>query len=83
MDTATWLHGEAVSVGMACAAKLAEKHGMVGSDLGRRQNALLEAFALPTSPKSEWATDALIAIMKRDKKAAAGRMRFVLPDANW
>jgi 3-dehydroquinate synthase len=74
-----WLHGEAVAAGMACAAKLAEKRRMVGQELRLRQNALLDAFSLPTKPKSEWRTDDLIAAMKRDKKAAAGRMRFVLP----
>jgi 3-dehydroquinate synthase len=74
-----WLHGEAVAAGMACAAKLAEKLGRIGPELGHRQNALLEAFGLPIVPRSEWPTDDLIAVMKRDKKAAGGRMRFILP----
>lgn len=74
-----WLHGEAVAAGMTCAARLAEKLGRIGPELGYRQKALLESFSLPTSPKPGWATDDLLAVMKRDKKAAAGRMRFVLP----
>ena len=74
-----WLHGEAVAAGMVCAAKLAEKLGMVGPDLGWRQKALLEAFNLPAAPWPGWSTDDLIAVMQRDKKAAAGRMRFILP----
>lgn len=74
-----WLHGEAVAAGMACAAKLAEKLGRIGPELGQRQNSLLEAFGLPVTPRKEWPVEDLIAVMRRDKKAAAGRMRFILP----
>jgi 3-dehydroquinate synthase len=74
-----WLHGEAVSAGMGCASRLAEKHGLVGPDLTARQTRLLDAFGLPTAPKPGWPADDLIAVMRRDKKAAAGRLRFILP----
>jgi 3-dehydroquinate synthase len=74
-----WLHGEAVSAGMSCAARLAEKLGRIGSDLRARQNGLLATFDLPVSPSREWRADALIEVMRRDKKAAAGKMRFILP----
>ena len=74
-----WLHGEAVAAGMMCASRLAEKLGMITGDLTRRQKVLLDAFDLPTAPKPGWDTDALIAVMRRDKKAAAGKLRFILP----
>ncbi|HYH68116.1 MAG TPA: 3-dehydroquinate synthase [Urbifossiella sp.] len=74
-----WLHGEAVAAGMVCAARLAERHGLVGPDLGKRQLALLTALGLPTAPKREWPADELIAVMRRDKKAAGGKLRFILP----
>jgi 3-dehydroquinate synthase len=74
-----WLHGEAVAAGMACAARLAEKLGRIGPELGQRQNALLKGFGLPIAPRSEWPTPDLLAVMKRDKKAVGGRMRFILP----
>jgi len=74
-----WLHGEAVAAGMVCAARLAERHGLVGPELGRRQRELLEAFSLPTRPKPAWPIDEQIAVMRRDKKAAGGRLRFILP----
>ncbi len=74
-----WLHGEAVAAGMVCAAKLAEKLNMCDRVLAQRQTALLETISLPTQPKSGWATDDLIAVMQRDKKASAGKLRFVLP----
>lgn len=74
-----WLHGEAVAAGMVCASRLAEKLGMVDAELTRRQIALLAKFDLPTAPKPGWATDDLIAVMRRDKKAAEGKLRFILP----
>ena len=74
-----WLHGEAVAAGMVCASRLAEKLGLIGEDITRRQFQLLDEFGLPTWPKAEWPTDDLIAVMRRDKKAAGGKMRFILP----
>jgi 3-dehydroquinate synthase len=74
-----WLHGEAVAAGMVHAARLAEKLGLLGGDLYQRQLKLLETFSLPTTMQSSWPLDDLIAVMKRDKKAVAGRMRFILP----
>ncbi|HEX4590539.1 MAG TPA: 3-dehydroquinate synthase [Gemmataceae bacterium] len=75
----TWLHGEAVSAGMACASRLAERLQLIPAEVTARQVALLEKFGQPTAAKPEWSQDQLIAVMRRDKKVAAGRMRFVLP----
>ena len=75
----SWLHGEAVAAGMACASRLAEKLDMVPADVTARQVELLEKFGLPTAAKPEWPADQLIAVMRRDKKVTAGRLRFVLP----
>ncbi len=75
----TWLHGEAVSAGMVCAAQLAENLGRVPGSFGARQANLLEAFGLPTRALPEWNADEMIDAMHRDKKAQAGRLRFVLP----
>jgi 3-dehydroquinate synthase len=74
-----WLHGEAVAAGMMYAARLAEKLGMIGADLTLRQGALLSRFGLPTTSRPEWAIDALLAVMRRDKKAVGGVMRYILP----
>jgi 3-dehydroquinate synthase len=73
-----WLHGEAVAAGMVCASRLAERRGLVGPDLTARQARLLEALGLPTAPQP-WPAEALLATMRSDKKALAGRLRFVLP----
>lgn len=74
------LHGEAVSIGMHCAARLAESLGRIGSEVVDRQRRLLESLRLPiAAPKSGSSPDSLIAIMLRDKKSVAGTLRFVLP----
>lgn len=69
----TLLHGEAVSVGMTCAARLAR------ADFADRQTALLGRFGLPTAADPGWPADDLLAVMRRDKKAVGGALRFVLP----
>jgi 3-dehydroquinate synthase len=73
------LHGEAVAIGMMCAARLAELRGLIGPDLTARQETLLKALGLPVSIGSAYPTDDLIAVMRRDKKAVGGKMRFILP----
>ncbi len=74
----TWLHGEAVAAGMICASRLAERLNLVSAEVTQRQVRLLEKFRLPTAP-NEWPIEDLILSMRRDKKALAGTMRFVLP----
>jgi 3-dehydroquinate synthase len=73
-----WLHGEAVAAGMVCASKLAERHRLISAELTQRQVRLLEAFSLPVRPE-RWPLDTLLAAMRSDKKALAGKMRFILP----
>jgi 3-dehydroquinate synthase len=74
----SWLHGEAVAAGMACAARLAVRHGLLAADVAARQDRLLRALELPTAP-GDWPADELLKVMRSDKKAFAGRLRFVLP----
>jgi 3-dehydroquinate synthase len=73
-----WLHGEAVAAGMICASRLAQRRGLIAAELTNRQQRLLETFGLPTAPL-DWNVEALLATMRADKKALAGRMRFILP----
>jgi 3-dehydroquinate synthase len=74
-----WLHGEAVAAGMVCASKLAEKQGLIASELTERQVRLLQALQLPTAPEPDWDRDELLKAMYRDKKTSHGKLRFVLP----
>lgn len=73
-----WLHGEAVAAGMICASRLAERRGLILPEVTKRQESLLTKFGLPTQPEA-WPAEQLIATMRNDKKAVAGKMRFVLP----
>ncbi len=74
----TLLHGEAVSIGMLCASRLAERAGRISADVTERQQKLLEALQLPVEVP-ELDHDAVLEVMKRDKKVVEGRLRFVLP----
>lgn len=73
-----WLHGEAVAAGMICASVLAERRGLISREITDRQRSLLAAFSLPVAPQP-WAIDDLLQVMRSDKKAEAGRLRFILP----
>jgi 3-dehydroquinate synthase len=75
-----WSHGEAIAAGMICAARLAERQGLISAEVTNRQRRLLERFGLPTAPQG-WPLKDLLAVMHNDKKAIAGRLRFVLPQA--
>jgi 3-dehydroquinate synthase len=73
-----YLHGEAVAMGMMCAAQLAELMGRIDREVTERQKSLLEKLGLPVSiPKLD--SNELIHSMQRDKKTEHGKLRFVLP----
>jgi 3-dehydroquinate synthase len=76
---AHWLHGEAVAAGMFSASRLAQARGLIDHDVTERQMRLLRTFSLPLAPEKNWPVDDLLATMRKDKKALAGRMRFILP----
>lgn len=81
----TYLHGEAVAIGMTMAADLAARLGLLEEpDLIDRQVELLAALGLPTyhvadDPEAE--ASKLADLCRLDKKVRRGRVRFVLPRA--
>jgi 3-dehydroquinate synthase len=75
----TLLHGEAVAIGMARAARLALQLGRISPEVVRRQDRLLTDLRLPIEPPADATAADLLAVMGRDKKAVGGRLRFVLP----
>jgi 3-dehydroquinate synthase len=74
----TWLHGEAVSLGMEVAGRIALARGLWSEDELLRQRLLLQALGLPVACPGG-AGDALLEAMQRDKKVRAGRTRWILP----
>ncbi len=71
-------HGEAVSLGMAAASRLAVRRGLMGEEAVRRILHLLEVFGLPTGAEDLPVAE-LYRAMLQDKKVTGGRIRFVLP----
>lgn len=73
----TWLHGEAVAIGMAAAARLSSRLGLTDIGTWERQIALLRAIDLPVRFETPTPGD-LVEALRRDKKARDGRVPFVL-----
>lgn len=73
----TYLHGEAVAIGMMAAAGIAERLGMIDSELVERQRRVLQSYNLPTTA-NDLNVDALIEATKSDKKSRSGTIRWVL-----
>jgi len=71
-------HGEAVSVGLVAAARLAEAIGVAEAHIAARVTRCLAAHGLPTS-LAPLDPDAVWDAMGSDKKRQGGRIRFILP----
>jgi 3-dehydroquinate synthase len=74
-----WLHGEAVAAGMVMAAELSVRAGRLPAADAVRVRALVKAAGLPIAgpPLGE----RYLELMEVDKKAAGGKVRFILLDA--
>ncbi|MEA5473973.1 3-dehydroquinate synthase [Synechococcus sp. CCY9201] len=76
----TYLHGEAVGLGMLAAGAIAVERGLWSQDDQERQRRLIAAAQLPLAwPPLE--PQAVLACLQGDKKVKQGRVRFVLPTA--
>ena len=76
----TWLHGEAVGLGMLAAGEIAVAMGLWSQADQERQRALVAAAGLPL----RWPDlnpEAVLLCLQGDKKVRDGRVRFVLPTA--
>ncbi len=78
MGYGVWLHGEAVAAGCVMAADLSRRLGMLSPDDGKRLKNLIFAAGLPVAPPLEIVPDRFIDLMRLDKKASFGEIRFVL-----
>ena len=73
----TYLHGEAVSIGMMIAAGISKRMGLISEELVDRQRALLQRFELPVT-LSGVDSETLIEATASDKKSRGGKIRWVL-----
>jgi 3-dehydroquinate synthase len=76
-EYAGMLHGEAVAVGMAGAARIACRLGLLPPETAERQGALIARFGLPLRASGIDAAKVLAA-MALDKKIKGGDIRWVL-----
>ncbi|MBS1270022.1 MAG: 3-dehydroquinate synthase [Gammaproteobacteria bacterium] len=74
----SWLHGEAVAVGMLMAADLSRRLGDLQERDVERIKDLLQRTGLPTHPPKEMTPDTFERYMAVDKKVVDGRVRLVL-----
>ncbi len=76
-----YLHGEAVAIGLAAAARLSRDLELIDDTLVRRVERVLAAHALPTRLRGGLELGPLMEAMASDKKVRAGRLRFVVMEA--
>ncbi|HVF35711.1 MAG TPA: 3-dehydroquinate synthase [Candidatus Saccharimonadia bacterium] len=72
------LHGEAVAIGMVCAARLSARLGLATDGDANDLAALLARYGLPVAVPGQLDPDVLLGHMRLDKKARSGRVRLVL-----
>jgi len=78
-----WLHGEAVGCGMVMAAHLSQRLGLIDLATVTRLTRLIDRAGLPIVGPRLDATDSAgryLQLMRVDKKAEGGEMKFVLID---
>ena len=78
----TLLHGEAVAIGMAQAFRFSKRLGLCPPEAVRRVEAHLASVGLPVDARAIHnrlpGPEALVEIMRQDKKAKGGRLVFIL-----
>jgi 3-dehydroquinate synthase len=74
----SYLHGEAVAIGLCAAGRLSQRLGLIGAEEVARIDAVVAAHELPTRVQEPLPVADLMAAMARDKKARAGELRFVV-----
>lgn len=72
------LHGEAVAIGMVVESRLAHLLGLAREELSSEVERVLAQHGLPTRIPEGLTPEQLLAAMRRDKKAKAGRLGFSL-----
>lgn len=73
-----WLHGEAVGCGLLLAAALSERTlGLPAQDVARVRD-VVQAIGCPTRAPRLMGVEQWMSLMRSDKKAQAGEIKFVL-----
>lgn len=75
------LHGEAVAIGMHCAASMAAKLDLFSWENVERQRTVLTGYGLPTTIPPDVDSDYVLQLMLHDKKVRDKHIRWILPIA--
>lgn len=75
----TYLHGEAVAIGMVVEAVIAARMGMVKEADLENIKSIVRLYGLPDRLPSGISADAMMSAMMLDKKTIGGSLRFALP----
>lgn len=75
------LHGEAISLGMVAASRLAVKRSLFSDEDAQRLEQLLKDFHLPIRLETGLVVESVMDAIKNDKKVRSGKITFVLPTA--
>ena len=71
-------HGEAIAIGLVAEARVAERIGLARSGVAARIERVIERADLPTRC-ADLDIDAIITLMRSDKKKQGGRLKYALP----
>lgn len=74
-----YTHGEAVSIGMCLASKLAQNHNLFSKKDTELTIKLISDYDLPIKIDNLKKINQIIKAMKLDKKVKDGKLRFILP----
>lgn len=74
----TYLHGEAVAIGMLAEAQLGERLGITPPEVVQKIELMLKQSGYPLA-KPAMSSDELLDSMFHDKKVERGKLRFVFP----
>ena len=73
------LHGEAVSIGMAVEAEIAERMALAERGTADNIRRVLKQANLPIVPPDGLTPGAIVRVTRADKKARSGRVQYALP----
>jgi 3-dehydroquinate synthase len=73
----SYLHGEAVAIGMGFALRLSVQRGLLAREVADRVIALLTLYGLPTEIPDDLSRASLALAVEADKKRTQGRVKFV------
>lgn len=74
----TYLHGEAVAIGLVAAARHSASRGLITPEEVERITTLIARQQLPIALRTPLPVNALVAAMQQDKKVRQGTLRMVL-----